>query len=241
MALMTCRECENKYSDQAVACPKCGCPNPFYVSNTNVKGNKKFIVSIVVILIILIIAVVGIFAFVLSERNNTISNAGATSGEMEVKKETELVVYSRVYYKAIEDCVFALERELKSPQSLQINGIIINTKELYKTETDVVNGMNNTYGSVPNPKVLVSISYTAKNDFGNDIADTCTITNRGENGSELGFYMYDLYNSMYEIVRGRNENFSCGSIDGIWNNQSESDYYFEIDMDDYEAQGYFLK
>lgn len=77
MALMKCQECGHTYSDQATACPKCGCPNQIQVEKEN-KFWKHFddqeLFQISVKRRIQIISVSGLFCFLLfHNRQKTVS------------------------------------------------------------------------------------------------------------------------------------------------------------------------
>lgn len=69
MALIKCPECGRNFSDQADACPDCGCPTPGKkVKKNNSDKAKPILISIFVVIIILVFALIGII--VLASKNN---------------------------------------------------------------------------------------------------------------------------------------------------------------------------
>jgi len=80
MAMTKCVDCGNEYSDKAVQCPKCGCPNPnVELVDTRRKGvwsSGRLIIGIISIVLFILI----LFQSCAAGMSNALQDNNATSG-----------------------------------------------------------------------------------------------------------------------------------------------------------------
>lgn len=82
MAMITCEECKNTYSDRANKCPNCGCPNPnvemetVHVRYHGVWSSGRLVLGIISILLFIAISFQSCFAGL----GNALKDNNATSG-----------------------------------------------------------------------------------------------------------------------------------------------------------------
>ena len=82
MAMITCEECQNSYSDRADKCPNCGCPNPNAVLETvrigyhGVWSSGRLVIGILSILLFVIIS----FQSCAAGLGNALQDNNETSG-----------------------------------------------------------------------------------------------------------------------------------------------------------------
>lgn len=235
---MTCRDCENEYSDQAQACPKCGCPNPFYKADLGEKKKSNNVMVIAIIAAITIILVAVIIAVVLLNKSNSVVESSSTNIEEQAIEnqssesnieETDLIRLQRTAYKDIDEAIDELMLNAKNEDSIVIKEIAMchNIKE---------------NGSVE--PLFIVIRFIGENSFGGNITNYF-FYRVGEPSS--GKCQEEAYGEFEVAKTGYGYNGFLGKdeaheqeFDGVYYEKGASGaklrYYYMVDMDVYEQE-----
>lgn len=190
---------------------------------------KKFVTAIIMVTMMCGLTACGN----VSNVGNTLQEANTTSTDIG-KVESKWIEIERGYYEDIEKCIYEIEDMVKNPASLKVKGVCMG---IY-TEKD---------GSY-------STSYTAgfyvasQNDIGNDKEMYINVYESGSGEVhecyETTDYVY--YTDYSKIVKGRGkyQEYYTDEGEGVYSTPTSGggkNYIFSVDLDDYEAQGYWIK
>lgn len=108
MALIKCPECEAEISDQAIRCPKCGCPNVGRgneATESNKTPTKKYR-NIIIVIGTLIVFVIGIACILLLTNRNKPAKEAMEIIMQDLGVNGKELTFDRIYYNENENaCV----------------------------------------------------------------------------------------------------------------------------------------
>lgn len=248
MAMIKCPECGKEISDRAENCPNCG----FILKKKN-----KLLIPMLVLIVLVIFVVCGYVFFVNDKGGkSTVDSEVSVNAAKEVISVSEENKIKGYYYGLIEEALNVLEENLKFAPSLEVYGIEVTDYTIAKSSEDVrdraINSVGRDFignGDLTYLGIDVHVLYSAENSLGGreEAEATLQITNNqwSLNDYKKGEGTYSNLEYIFKNLKGSSkydDSTYTEEYKGIvYNNDEEHPwYYFAIDLNDYQNQGYSL-